>query len=376
MCAWNLESLIAFRVLQGIGAGITLPVMQTALVRYSGGEKLGRLMAIVSIPAAIIPILGPTVGGLIVNYLPWRWIFVINIPICIVAFLFSMRVLPATEAMDKEQRLDIIGLILLASAFCTLIFGISGLRNSDMNTAIIELVVGIVLLIVYCVYVLFSKQVPLLDIRLFKHRNFAASTALIFMFGMVATGTLFVLPLFFQQVHGTTALVAGLLLAPQGIGMLITRGTAGKLTEQYGPKPIILTGVTLTLLGTVPLAFLGSSTNIVLPILILLVRGGGLGTMSIAMMVSIYDGLDAKEAAQGTTSMRIFQQIGGAFGTALLAIILSQGIAASGNADVSSAFSTVFWWSMAFTTIAAIPAICLRGKKKDPSDSGVTGLVR
>jgi len=373
MFTWNMASLIAFRVLQGIGAGILMPVMQTILVRYSGGKKLGRLMAIISIPAAIIPILGPTVGGLIVNYLPWRWIFVINIPICIAAFFFSIRILPQTEPTDKEQRLDIIGLILLASAFCTLIFGISGLRDSDTNAAIIKISAGVVLLVGYCVYVLFSKQVALLDIRLFKRRNFAASTTLLFVFGMVSTGTLFVLPLFFQQVYGTTALVAGLLLAPQGIGMLITRGKAGKLTERCGAKPIAIAGVLLTFLGTIPLAFLGNSTNIVLPILILLVRGGGLGVMSVAIMVAIYDGLDVKEAAQGTTAMRIFQQIGAAFGTALLAIILSHRFAALGDADVSSAFGTVFWWSTAFAAICAIPAICLNGKRKYEPGSGKSG---
>ncbi|MDR3295721.1 MAG: multidrug efflux MFS transporter [Clostridiales Family XIII bacterium] len=365
MFTWNMESLIAFRVLQGIGAGILMPVMQTILVRYSGGQKLGRLMAIISIPAAVIPILGPTAGGLIVHYLPWRWIFAINIPICIASFIFLAKILPPAEAADKEQRLDLIGLILLASAFCTLIFGISGLRGDNTCAAAVKISAGIVLLLVYCVYVLLGKQAPLLDVRLFKRRNFSASTALLFVFGMVSTGTLFVLPLFFQQVYGTTAFVAGMLLAPQGIGMLLTRSTAGKLVERVGAKSVAITGVLLILLGTIPLAFLENGANIIWPALALLVRGGGIGVMSIAIMVAIYDGLDAKEAAQGTTAMRIFQQIGGAFGTALFAIILSHGLASPGNAHVSLAFAAVFWWSAGFAAVCAIPAICLNGKKAE-----------
>jgi EmrB/QacA subfamily drug resistance transporter len=358
-----MKSLIVFRVFQGIGAGIIMPIMQTILIRYSGGQNLGKLMALISIPTAIIPILGPTVGGLIVNYLPWRWIFAINIPLCIAAFLFSIAMLPHTEPVDKEQRLDIIGLLLLAAAFCTLIFGISELSAAGLNTAIIKIAIGIVLLITYCVYVLLGKQTPLLDVRIFRQRNFSAATALIFVFGMVSTGTLFVLPLFFQQVHKMTPIVAGLLLAPQGVGMLITREMAGNFTERYGAKPIAIAGVLITFLGTVPLAFLENSANIVLPAIILLVRGGGLGLMSIANMVAIYDGLDEKETAQGTTATRIFQQIGGAFGTALLAIVLSHRLAAVGSADAFEAFSTVFWWAAAFTAISVIPAICLNGKR-------------
>jgi EmrB/QacA subfamily drug resistance transporter len=144
VCSWNMQSLILSRVFQGMGAGILMPIMQTILIRYSGGQNLGKLMALISIPVAIIPILGPTVGGVIVNYLPWRWIFAINIPLCILAFFFSITMLPHTEAIDKEQRLDIIGLILLAAAFCTLIFGISELSDADLNTAIIKIALGII----------------------------------------------------------------------------------------------------------------------------------------------------------------------------------------------------------------------------------------
>ncbi|MDR3271336.1 MAG: multidrug efflux MFS transporter [Peptococcaceae bacterium] len=364
ICAWNMGSLIAFRVLQGAGAGIMMPLMQTMLIRYAGGQKLGSLLAIISLPTAIIPILGPTIGGLIVHYLPWRWIFVINLPLCIVAYFLSRSVLPPTEPADKEQRLDFAGLILLALAFISLILGISGLRGDDQTSALVIIAVGAILLIAYYVYVLHSKKSPLLDVRLFKQRNFSASTALVFVYGMVSTGTLFVLPLYFQQVHNTSALTAGLLLAPQGIGMLLTRSSAGKWADQYGSKPIILAGVLLTLIGTVPLAFLGDGPSLVLPIIILLVRGAGLSPLFVPIMVAIYDGLDLKYAAQGTTSMRIFQQIGGAFGTALLAIILSHNLAAITASDVSPAFTIVFWCSAAFTAACAVPALCLNSKKK------------
>jgi MFS family permease len=273
-------------------------------------------------------------------------------------------VLPPTEPTDKEQRLDFAGLILLALAFISLIFGISGLRGNDKTNAFVMIAAGAILLIAYCVYVLNSKKSPLLDVRLFKQRNFSASTALIFICGMVSTGTLFVLPLYFQQVHKTSALLAGLLLAPQGIGMLLTRSIAGKWADKYGAKPIILGGILLTLIGTVPLAFLGTGQSLVLPIIILLVRGAGLSPLVVPIMVAIYGGLDLKDTTQGTTSMRIFQQIGGAFGTALLAILLSRGLAAITASDVSPAFTIVFWCSAALTAACTIPALCLNGKKK------------
>ncbi|MCL1852274.1 MAG: multidrug efflux MFS transporter [Peptococcaceae bacterium] len=363
--AWNMESLIAFRVVQGAGAGVILPVMQTVLVRYSGRAKLARVMAIFGIPAAIIPVLGPTVGGLIVSSLPWQWIFIINIPICIIALILGQIHLPADAAVNKQQRLDFIGLLLLSPAFCAIIFGITAFR-SDLDGAaqrgVVILAAGLILLLVYCFYVLRSKKEPPLNIRLFKDKNFSASVVLMFLFGMISTGVLFILPLYFQQVYQFSAFTAGLLLAPQGIGMLITRGFAAKWMEKFGGRPVVLAGLMCTLIGTLPFAVFFTGDNLILPVIILLIRGSGLGVVMVPVMTCVYDGLDKKDVPQGTTATRIFQQIGGAFGTAVLAIVLSHGLSVADGASTLVAFNQVFGWSAVLVAVALVPVFFLRKK--------------
>jgi EmrB/QacA subfamily drug resistance transporter len=351
--------LITFRVAQGFAVGIIMPIMQTLLVLYADGKNLGNLIAMVAIPAAIFPILGPVVGGLIVNFLPWQWIFIVPLPLCVLGIIFAVR-LPSVEPTDKAQKLDLIGLILLTGAFCTFIFGITKLRGTNLPFAFGTLVGGAVLIVLYCVYVTHSKTVPLLDIRLFVKRNFTMSTLLIFVYGAIATGVLFILPLYFQQIRGTSTLTAGLLLVPQGAGMFLTRSIAGKWTDKFGAKPVVMVGILLTLVGTIPLALIGNYASFVPEIIVLIVRGAGLGMLSVPVMVCIYDGLDTKDAAQGTVSSRMFMQIGSALGTAILAIVLSHALA---NTETPlTAFNTVYWWAVGITVLCAVPAVFLTGK--------------
>jgi MFS family permease len=323
-------------------------------------------MAILGIPMAIIPVLGPTIGGLIVNYFPWQYIFAVNIPICVAALILCQIYLPLDSAVNKEQRLDSIGLLLLSPAFCAIIFGISKFRSeAGAQMAGLYLAAGALLLVGYCIYALRGKKEPPLNIRLFKDRNFSASTILIFLYGMFSTGTLFVLPLFFQHAYEASAMAAGLLLAPQGIGMLLTRTLSARFTEKVGARPVVFAGIFLTLLGTVPLALFHADGNLIFPSVILLIRGAGLGILLVPVMSGIYSGLDKKDVPQGTTATRIFQQIGSASGTAALAIILSHDLAAATDANIFAAFDPVFWWSAAFAAVSVIPVFFITKKSSE-----------
>jgi len=365
--SWNIEVLIFSRILQGIGAGILIPTLQTVLVRHTGNAKLGHLMAIVSIPALIIPILGPVLGGLIVIKLPWQWIFYINIPICIVAIILAVKYLDKDEPLNKKQPLDVIGTLLLSATFSILVIGISKLRTGHglRGNAIIPLVVGFVLLLAYIAYALNAKIEPVLNIHLFKLRNFSSSSLLLLVSGGIITGTLFILPLFFQQVQNSNAIVAGLFLAPQGIGMLCTRGLGGKITDKMGSRIVVLISIIITIIGTVPFVFANSTSSKIFLAIALFVRGCGLGGVAIPVMVSIYDGLTKEQVAHGTTATRIFQQIGGSVGTAVLAIILQNHMPANADAQmVGRAFNVVFLWSIGFAIISIIPAMFLPIKKE------------
>jgi EmrB/QacA subfamily drug resistance transporter len=364
--SWNIESLIFFRIIQGIGAGIMLPTVQTMLIRYTGGKNMGRLMAVISIPVIIIPILGPVLGGLIVNKLAWQWIFYINVPICIVAILLSQKYLPKDKAINSKQPLDIIGLLLLSFSFSSLIMGISKMRATgslDSIYAEIPLLAGIVLLIAFVIYSLRTKTAPILDLHLFRFRNFTSSSILLFLSGVITTGTLFILPLYFQQVFHENAFTAGLLLAPQGIGMLITRSLAGKLTDKIGSRLVVAVSLVLVFIGTLPFVFSDGINNLTVLIIALVVRGAGLGGVSIPVMVSIYGGLNKEQVSYGTITARILQQIGGALGTAILAIVLQHQLSLiAGLENTAKAFSVVFEWSMGFTLISIIPSLFLSKK--------------
>jgi len=365
--SWNIEILIFSRILQGLGAGILIPTLSTVLVRHTGNAKLGRLMAIVSIPALIIPILGPVLGGLIVNKLPWQWIFYINIPICIAAVILAVKYLDKEEPVNKKQPLDVIGTLLLSAAFSILVIGISKIRTGGLGniSAITPLLAGLALLLAYIVYALNAKIEPVLDVHLFRLSNFSSSSILLLVSGGIITGTLFILPLFYQQVQNSNAIMAGLFLAPQGIGMLCTRGLSGKLTDKMGSRVIVIIAIIITIIGTIPFVFANSATDKIFLVIALFIRGCGLGGVAIPVMVSIYDGLTKEQVAHGTTATRIFQQIGGSVGTAVLAIILQNHMPANADAEmVGKAFNTVFLWSIGFAVISIIPAIFLPMKKE------------
>jgi len=365
--SWNIEILIFSRILQGLGAGILIPTLSTVLVRHTGNAKLGRLMAIVSIPALIIPILGPVLGGLIVNKLPWQWIFYINIPICIAAVILAVKYLDKEEPVNKKQPLDVIGTLLLSATFSILVIGISKIRTGGLGniSAITPLLAGLALLLAYIVYALNAKIEPVLDVHLFRLSNFSSSSILLLVSGGIITGTLFILPLFYQQVQNSNAIMAGLFLAPQGIGMLCTRGLSGKLTDKMGSRVIVIIAIIITIIGTIPFVFANSATDKIFLVIALFIRGCGLGGVAIPVMVSIYDGLTKEQVAHGTTATRIFQQIGGSVGTTVLAIILQNHMPANADAQmVGKAFNTVFLWSIGFAVISIIPAVFLPMRKE------------
>lgn len=349
--AWNIGSLIAFRVLQGIGGGLMLPILQTLLMRAAGRERIGRLMAVVTLPATLGPILGPVIGGVMVGHLDWRWIFYVNAPICLAAIILAVRTLtpdpPATAA-----RLDVLGLLLVSPALAAIIYGLSQVSDHGFGqpAVLVPLAVGVLLLIAF---VLRRAAEPLIDLALFRTRSFAASTALMFLTGFGLYGAMLLLPLFYQQARGETVTAAGLLLVPQGIGSLLAR-TAGGLTDRLGPRPVVLAGIVLTTLGTIPFAVDGASYWLLG--FALVIRGAGLSGVNLAVMVGAFRDLEPSQIPHASSTTRIMQQLGGAFGAATLAVVLQSQLVGH---HASTAYAHSFGWAIGFTVLAAAPAFFL-----------------
>ena len=368
--SWNIGTLIGFRLLQGIGAGLLMPTMTNMLVQISGGKNIGHMASIVSLPMLLAPILGPVLGGVIVNSLGWRWIFYVNIPVTIIALLLAFWGIPEGSPTEEKQPLDIIGILLLSPAFALLIYGIAQIASHgglNSSAVFVPVVAGLLVMAAFIFYALNTRISPVLDLHLFQSPNFSATSVLLFMSGIITNGGMLLLPLFYQQVRGESVLYAGLMLIPQGIGMLLTRTQMGKLTDRIGARPIVMVSLIITAVGTLPFAFADSGTNAILLGAALLIRGAGLGGVFIPLMVSAYVGLGSEQIPHASIATRILQTIGGAFGSAVLATIVEQQLAsrsASGIQNVVSAYNVAFWWSVGFTILSVIPTLFLTVYKK------------
>jgi EmrB/QacA subfamily drug resistance transporter len=373
--AWNAGSLIVFRVIQGAGAGLMMPILTTLLVQAAGPKRLGGMMAIAMLPLVVVPIFGPAVGGLIINNLSWRWIFYVNLPICLAALLLAWRAMPASAPARERHPLDVLGLVLLSPGLALLIYGLSrvtGQSGFGSTGVLVPLAAGLALTAAFVIHAVRRRQRPLINLAVLRVRSYAASVGVLFLAGLSVYGPLLLLALYYQEVQGKSALVTGLLLAPQGIGSLLPRGVAGTLTDRIGPRLVVVTGLVLTALGTLSFTQAGPATNGWLLAGSLFIRGAGLAAVTIAVMAGAFQGVPQAEVPDASSTTRIVQQVGGSFGATVLAMILAHELlnhAGVSAAARGQAFDTAFWWAVGFGLLALVPALLLPtavARKADP----------
>jgi EmrB/QacA subfamily drug resistance transporter len=384
--AWSANSLIAFRVLQGVGGGMLLPVGQSILARAAGPQRMGRVMSIIGVPMVLGPILGPVIGGLIVSNTSWRWIFYINVPIGIVTLLLSSRWLPRWDTDERfRSAFDTLGFCLLSPGLAALVYSLAEVGTTGSFTSasvVISFVLGLVLMTAFILHALHVKN-PLLELHLFKDRNFSIANICIFVLGATLFGSMFLLPLYYQIARGQEAWVAGLLMAPQGIGAACIMRWAGSVTDRVGPRRVVPFGILLMAAATIPFAFVTTSTSEALLAVTLFIRGLGLGLTMMPVTAAAYFDLNHAEIPKASTTMNIVRQVGGSVATALFAVVLERQIVANlgplatkagGSAgiisstvklpppvanDVAAAFAHTFWWSVGAILLAFIPTLFL-----------------
>jgi EmrB/QacA subfamily drug resistance transporter len=230
LCAtsWSIGALIGFRVLQGLGGGMLMPLGMTIMTRAAGPHRMGRLMAILGVPMLLGPILGPILGGWLIQVASWHWIFLINAPIGLIAIIYAWRVLPG-DTPEPSESFDFLGVALMSPGLALFLFGVSSIPGEGTATAPrvwVSMLIGAVLMVLF-VFHSFRPEHPLLDLRLFKNRNLTVSIITMFLFASAFFGGLLLVPTYFQEVRGESTLQAGLLVAPQGIGAMITMPIAG-----------------------------------------------------------------------------------------------------------------------------------------------------
>ncbi|MDN6900594.1 MDR family MFS transporter [Oenococcus sicerae] len=322
----NINFLIAARLLQGFAGGLIMPLLTTLLVQSTGPEIMGRMMATVGLPIILGPLIGPVIGGIIVKYLSWQWIFWINVPIAIMAILLIIWKMPNYPAQNKKARMDFIGITLLAAASTTMIYGIvkaSKDASFTNRTTLFCLGIGFILMLLYIVWSYFYQDKAVLPLNLFKHRSFNGSVIGLFIAGTVLNGAMLILPLFFQDVRHMSVMMAGLALIPQGAGMLVSRPLTGKLTDKIGAKYVVLSSLLVTFIGTLPFYWIGQNTAYWVIACVLFIRGIGAGGILMPLMADSYTGMTSSQIPAASIGARIVQNIGSAFGSALIATLVT-----------------------------------------------------
>ena len=361
-CAWNAPSLIAFRAVQGIGGGMMLPLMMTLIMQAAKGRNVGAVMAVVTMPASVGPILGPMLGGVILNLGAWRWLFLVNIPFCVGGAWLAYRNLSVDRPVTRTP-LDWVGFLLLSPGVAAIVFGLSRVQAANGFYGVevlVPLLTGLGLVAAFVPWASARGARALVDVRLFRHRPLASASILLFLTGAALYGALLLLPLYWQQLRGDSALDAGLLIIPQGAGALLSRRLAGRLTDTIGPRWVGFVGFAIATAATVPFAFVALDTSDVLLMAALLIRGVGIGTATIPLAGTAYLGLPGPDVPSASIITRVMQQVGGSMGTAVLAVILQT--AATGSADPAHAFREAFWWTVGFTTLAVPLCLLLPGR--------------
>ncbi|MFI0444850.1 MDR family MFS transporter [Actinomadura sp. 6N118] len=386
--AWNIGSLIAFRVVQGLGGGMLMPAGMSILMMAAGPHRMGRVMSIVGVPMLLGPVLGPVLGGWLVE-VNWRWIFFVNLPVGILALTLAWWKVPDERGADGASALDLRGLLLLPPGFALLIYGLStagGEGGFGKPSTIAWLVAGAVFMVLFVLHSLDRREKALIDVRLFADRTFAAAAVAVFFVGISLLGALLLLPLYFQVARGEEALATGLLLVPQGLGAACAMPIAGLVTDKFGAGRIVPAGIVLLVVGTIPFTMLDAGTSYWWLGAALFVRGLGLGCTMMPTMSAALTTLTKSAVPRATSSLNIILQLGGSFGAALLAVVLSNQlrsnlqVAAPGGGGegrigeipdeirerfgpmLAESFSHTFWVALGLTAVLIVPALLLPRK--------------
>jgi EmrB/QacA subfamily drug resistance transporter len=393
--AWSADSLIAFRVLQGIGGGMIMPAVMTILTKKAGPNRMGRVMGVLGVPMLIAPIVGPILGGWLVDDVSWRWIFLINVPIGVVAIILAWLKLER-DTPEPSQRLDWLGMALLSPGLTLLIFGLAESASGGFSDfkSWAPILSGVILIGTFFWHSWHKVEGALIDIRTFTQTRAGASAGVFLLFAISFFGALLLIPLYYQSVRGASALEAGLLLAPQGLGAMITMPLAGKLTDRYGPNRLPACGIPLLVIGIAPFAFVTATTSYVLLCSFTFVMGLGMGLAMMPTMTAAMQAVPAAAIARTSTAMNIIRQGGASIGTAILSVILAAYITAdlgsstTGSSSLeaiqklspaeqaavkgplASAFASSFVWALVLLAVAFIPALFMALGTWKTADAG------
>src|SRR5579883_1249862 len=321
--SWSLEALILFRILQGLGGGLLMPLGMSMVLREFPPSERGTALSLIGIPLMLGPALGPTFGGFLVEYVDWRLIFYINVPIGIVTMILAWRILHDTPT-DRDQSLDVPGILLAAIGNASLLLGIdNGPTDGWGSTWVVaELVIGVLCLAAFVVVELRAQQ-PLLELRLFRIVNFSTAIFVTLIVQIGLFGATFLLPVFLQNLRGLGAMQTGMLLIPQAITVALIMPISGRIFDRFGPTVVLVPGIALLTYATYLFSNLSLNTTNTQIISILMLRGVGMGLAMMPATTAAMNAAPRHLIPRATALANALQRIAGSFGTAIMATVLT-----------------------------------------------------
>lgn len=321
--AHSLRELVTFRLLQGVGGGMMTPVGTAMLSREFPGVERAKASAIISIPVIFAPLAGPVLGGYLVQYQSWRWIFYINLPIGLIGILAAWRLLREHREPAAQEGFDLSGLILGGAGSASLLyaFAIAAVDGWRSDRVLIFGVAGSLALLVFALVELRVRQ-PILDLRLFKQPLFSlGNTMMAWSFGGVS-GVIFLLPLFLQEQQHLSPLHSGLIQAPGALGTALVLPMASRLYVRIGPRRMLIVGYFLSTIVLSGFLFINDSTPAWYFTLLLALRGIPFSFAIVAAQTIIYGPLASEKQGRASSIYNTLRQLAASFAVALVATTL------------------------------------------------------
>ena len=338
--AWSANSLIVFRILQGMSGGLLAPMAQMMIAR-AAGRHMAQVVSVAALPVLLAPLLGPVIAGAILQFASWRWLFLINLPVGVLALALAAAFLPNDREETRPRGLDLLGLALLSPGLVLFLYGSDHLGE---RIGVAALAASIVMFALFHRTARAKGGDALIDLRLLKGKAFSASIAAMFMVNGIAFAGQMLIPIYLVRACGLSPSRTGWLLAPLGLGMMCTYPFIGRLTKRFGIRKLAACGSLLALAGTLPLVFLAQHGLVVAVLAAsLFIRGVGVSAIGIPSITSGYASVARQDLPMATTAMNIVQRLGGPTLTTLCATFLAWRLSATpGAAGTSGAFIAAF----------------------------------
>ncbi|RJF99766.1 DHA2 family efflux MFS transporter permease subunit [Noviherbaspirillum saxi] len=351
----NYPMLLSMRVVEGLAAGILQPIPAIVILRAFEPHEQGRAMGVFGFGVVLAPALGPSVGGFLVELFGWRSIFFVVVPFCLLVLFMVRRLLAVNSPMIGDPRpLDWKGLVLAACGIIMLLNGLVHLHDDGLH-AVALLLAGIAVIASFVVYQLRTED-GLMNMQLFRYRQFAMGALVAFIYGAGLFGSTYLLPVYMQMALHYAPSQAGLVLLPAGIVLAVTIILAGKLADRFPPNILVSIGLALLALSFGMMAAGSRNTGYIALMGIAIIGRIGLGFVLPALSLGAMRGVPFGMIAQGSSIINFVRQLGGAIGVSLVGIVLEWRLAVHQVASVAQEGERVQAFNETFLLVAILCA--------------------